>query len=141
MTFFEKINQLIKDKNLTFREVERDCGFANASIRRWETQSPRFESVIKIANYLQVSVEYLAYDNSEKTNSCDNIPLSQNETDLIAMYRLLDNQNQETIFDFTTMLYEKKIGEKDSIYSTYTEEEKSHKKSDHEETNQSSDIA
>lgn len=145
MTFFEKINKLIKEKGLTFREVERDCGFANASIKRWETQSPRFESVIKIANYLHVRVDYLAQDDSEKTISpnisCDGIPLSQDETDLVAMYRLLGDRDQETAFNFIEMLYKQTTGKQESIYSTYTEEEKGHKKSNLKETDQSSGIA
>lgn len=127
MSFYERLIATIGEKNLTIRKVERDCGLANASIRRWETQSPRLESVVAVANYLQVSVDYLALGSSANTTSepliCDGIPLTQIESDLVAMFRYLRDQDKETAFDFVTMLYEKATGEKGSIYSTYIEDE------------------
>ena len=127
MTFYERLCALIEGKNLTFRKVERDCGLANASIRRWETQSPRLESVITVANYLQVSIDYLALGLSEKTASnalaCDGIPLTQMESDIISMLRLLRPHDRKNAVDIITMFYEQATGEKGSTYSTYTEDE------------------
>lgn len=127
MTFFDRLSGLIAEKKLTFRKVERDCGLANASIRRWETQSPRLESVVAVANYLHVSIDFLACGVSEITTndeqSCDGSPLSQMERDLIAMIRLLNPHDRKNAVDFITMLYEQKIGKKGSIYSTYIEDE------------------
>ena len=131
MSFYERLIATIGEKNLTIRKVERDCGLANASIRRWETQSPRLESVVAVANYLQVSVDYLALGSSANTTSesliCDGIPLTQIESDLVTMFRYLRDRDKETAFDFVTMLYEKATGEKGSIYSTYTEDERGQK--------------
>lgn len=127
MTFFERLSALISEKNLTFRKVERDCGLANATIRRWETQSPRLESVITVANYLQVSVDYLALGRSENTTDnvpvCDDVPLSQMENDVIAMLRLLAPHDRKSAIDIITMFYEQATGKKGSIYSTYIEDE------------------
>lgn len=127
MTFFERLSALISEKNLTFRKVERDCGLANATIRRWETQSPRLESVITVANYLQVSVDYLALGRSENTTDgvpvCDYVPLSQMENDVIAMLRLLTPHDRKSVIDIITMFYEQATGKKGSIYSTYIEDE------------------
>lgn len=131
MSFFERLTSIIEERGLTIRKVERDCGLANASIRRWETQSPRLESVAAVANYLQVSVDYLALGHSENTTRegpvCDGIPLSQAEADFVAMFRYLKEHDRETAFDFVTMLYEKATGEKGSIYSTYIEDEREQK--------------
>lgn len=127
MSFFDRLSSVIAEKNLTFRKVERDCGLANASIRRWETQSPRLESVVTVANYLGVSVEYLATGRCENTTggsvSYDGEEASKWESDLIAMTRLLSKRDRETAFDIVTMLYEKATGKKGSIYSTYTADE------------------
>ena len=40
-------------------EVERECGLANATIRRWEKASPTVENLAKVANHFSVSLDYL----------------------------------------------------------------------------------
>jgi len=154
MSFFDRLSMLISEKNLTFRKVERDCGLANATIRRWETQSPRLESVITVANYLQVSIDYLALGVCENTTeeetptginqaevlkeksrlTCDGSPLEDEEADLVAMYRLLPSYVQEDMFGQIHCLYQKYAErKKDSIYWTYAadrEERKSTAASD-----------
>lgn len=140
MSFYERLIGLIEKRNLTIRKVERECGLANASIRRWETQSPRLDSVVSVANYLQVSVDYLALGRCDKTTEdamgldledikrkegllCDGSPLTSLETDLIAMFRLLPSLEQEDIFDLVHLKYKKRVErKKSSIYWTYFEE-------------------
>jgi transcriptional regulator with XRE-family HTH domain len=132
-----------KEKGLTFKRVERECGLGNGTIKRWETQSPRLEGLLKVSEYLHASLEELVFGSSEMETSyndiqlsnsilkegskyssqmiCDGLPLSEAEADLIAMYRLLENYDQKTIFDLTKLKYEQITGEKESIYSTYTD--------------------
>lgn len=141
MSFYERLIGLIEKRNLTIRKVERECGLANASIRRWETQSPRLDSVVSVANYLQVSVDYLALGRCDKTTEdamgldledikrkegllCDGSPLTSLETDLIAMFRLLPEEEREDIFDIVHLKYKRRIErKKESIYWTYFEDE------------------
>ncbi|WP_305141085.1 helix-turn-helix domain-containing protein [Acutalibacter muris] len=137
MSFYERLIDLIEKKSLTIRKVERECGLANASIRRWETQSPRLDSVVSVANYLQVSVDYLALGRCDKTTKemkklnleaakreqgliCDGSPLDNLEADLIAMFRLLPEEEREDIFDIVHLKYKRRIERKrESIYWTY----------------------
>ncbi len=140
MSFYKRLIGLIEEKNLTIRRVERGCGLANASIRRWETQSPRLDSVVSVANYLQVSVDYLALGGCDKTTQdrtqveleevkreqgliCDGSPLDNVEADLIAMFRLLPEGEREDVFDIVHLKYKRRIGKKaESIYWTYFDE-------------------
>ena len=140
MSFYKRLIGLIEEKNLTIRRVERECGLANASIRRWETQSPRLDSVVAVANYLQVSVDYLALGGCDKTTQdrtqveleevkreqgliCDGSPLDNVEADLIAMFRLLPEGEREDVFDIVHLKYKRRIGKKaESIYWTYFDE-------------------
>lgn len=140
LSFYERLIELIEKKNLTIRKVERECGLANASIRRWETQSPRLDSVVSVANYLQVSVDYLALGCCDKTTKekmelnleevklkqglvCDGSPLNSMEADLIAMFRLLPGEEREDIFDIVYLKYKRRVERKrESIYWTYFEE-------------------
>lgn len=128
MSIYKRVQDLIKKQGITVRELERECELANATIRRWETQTPNIESVRKVAQKLNVTIDYLVTGSSPNTNIsrfevyCDGNPLTEAEADLVAMYRLIDPKGQEDIFDFITMKYEKATGKRGSIYSTYLDE-------------------
>ena len=50
MTIFNRVQKLIKEQGLTVKQLERECDLANATIRRWETQTPNIESVRRVAH-------------------------------------------------------------------------------------------
>lgn len=56
---FEKVKALCAERDTNISEVERKCGLANATIRRWEKASPTASSLAKVADYFGVSVDYL----------------------------------------------------------------------------------
>lgn len=56
---FEKVKALCIENKTNISEVERDCGLANATIRRWEFASPNVNSLTKVADHFGVSVDYL----------------------------------------------------------------------------------
>lgn len=123
MSLVERIEGLAKQKGLTFKSLEREAGLGNGTIKRWERQSPRLDVLVKVANYLQVSLDELVFDGGRVSATlCDSTPLSQMEDDVIAMLRLLGNQERKIAVDFITMLYEQATGKKGSIYSTYIED-------------------
>ena len=79
MSIFERVHELIKEQGLNVKQLERECGLANATIRRWETQTPNIESVRKVAHRLNVTIDYLVNGSSPNTPaapSCDGVPLS-----------------------------------------------------------------
>lgn len=55
---FEKI---IKSKNLTAYKVAKDCGISRPIFTYWKQgrNTPSLKSMVKIANYLNVSIEEL----------------------------------------------------------------------------------
>lgn len=55
----ERIKYLCNERKITFAEVERNVGISNGQIRRWDTSSPKIENVEKVANYFDVSTDYL----------------------------------------------------------------------------------
>ena len=56
---FQRIQQLCEANNTSIARLERDCGLANATIRRWATASPSVENLAKVADHFGVSVDYL----------------------------------------------------------------------------------
>lgn len=59
MSLVERIKYLCNERKITFAEVERNVGISNGQIRRWDTSSPKIENVEKVANYFDVSTDYL----------------------------------------------------------------------------------
>ncbi|MFJ5564791.1 helix-turn-helix domain-containing protein [Lysinibacillus xylanilyticus] len=59
MGLVERIKNLCNERKITFAEVERKVGISNGQIRRWDTSSPKIENVEKVANYFDVSTDYL----------------------------------------------------------------------------------
>ena len=135
-----RIETKIKEKGLNFMRVERECGLGNGTIKRWAEQSPRLDKLVTVAEYLQVSLDYLVFGSESETSpngdsidldtykkdqglACDGSPLSPIEADLVAMFRLLPPSHQEELFDLVYFKYKRAVEDKkESIYSTYFDE-------------------
>lgn len=55
----ERIKELCKKRGITVSELENRVGFGKNSIYKWKTQSPKIETLQKVAEYFQVSTDYL----------------------------------------------------------------------------------
>ena len=128
MSIVDRIEEVAKKKGLTFKKLEREAGLGNGTIRRWEIQSPRLDKLVPVAEYLHVPLDYLVYGRSETATggpTCDGLPLSMVEADLVAMFRDLKASEKEIAFQFVTMLYQRKTGGVASAFSEAFEDEKS----------------
>lgn len=99
----EKIKQLCQDRQITFAELERKTGISNGQIRRWSTVSPKSETLQKVADYFQVSIDYLLgrTENPElETTNIDN-----EYEDLVVMFR----KNEMEIPESERPLYRKEV--------------------------------
>lgn len=136
----DRIGATIKEKGLTFNRVEHDCGLGNGTIKRWGDQSPRLDKLVRVSEYLDVSLDYLVFGTlhsesspsgetpdleavkREQGLSCDGSPLDEVEADLVAMFRLLPSSEEEDLFDLVYFKYKKHVEKKmESIYWTYAE--------------------
>ena len=59
MSLVKRIKTLCDEKKVTFAEVEREIGISNGQIRRWDASSPKTENLEKVADYFDVSMDYL----------------------------------------------------------------------------------
>ena len=59
MTLVSKLKDLAQRKNITFAELERKLDFSNGQIRRWDDTTPGIDKIQKVADYFNVSVDYL----------------------------------------------------------------------------------
>ncbi|MCL2253863.1 MAG: helix-turn-helix transcriptional regulator [Lachnospiraceae bacterium] len=56
---YERIALLCQERDITVRALERLCGFGNATIIKWNQKIPSGERLIKVADYFNVSVDYI----------------------------------------------------------------------------------
>ncbi|MBF0757321.1 XRE family transcriptional regulator [Ligilactobacillus murinus] len=70
----ERVKELSYSHGLTLAELERRLGFSNGSIRRWNTNRPSAERIIKTADFFDVSTNYLlGYSDDDGTLSIDEL--------------------------------------------------------------------
>lgn len=59
MQLLDKIKQLCREKKITLAELERKLSFSNGSMSRWNERTPSVDRVKKVADYFDVSTDYL----------------------------------------------------------------------------------
>lgn len=67
MLTYDTIKKLCKNKGVTVTGLEKELGFAKGSLCKVNTNKPSMEKVRKLAEYFNVSTDYLTMeDNKEK---------------------------------------------------------------------------
>jgi putative transcriptional regulator len=77
MEFSERLKDLRKQAGLTQVDVAGKLGISQQAYASWErgTKKPTQENLVKIAQILNVSVDYLVGNLEEKSDALDNIEL------------------------------------------------------------------
>lgn len=66
MTLYDRIAQLAKEKGLSIRQADKEIGLANGTIGKWRHQGAKQSSLQKVADYFNVSVDYLTGNSETK---------------------------------------------------------------------------
>ena len=77
MEFSERLKELRKQAHLTQVELANKLGIVQSSYADWERgkKKPTQENLVKIAQILNVSVDYLVGNSEKKSDGLDNIEL------------------------------------------------------------------
>ncbi|MGJ8731422.1 helix-turn-helix domain-containing protein [Listeria aquatica] len=59
MTIVKRIKKLCESRNITIAELERRTDLKNSTIYRWDTNKPSIDKIQKVADYFDVSTDYL----------------------------------------------------------------------------------
>ncbi len=90
MDLYEIVCGLAKRKGVSIAQLERDLGFSPASLRKLRTNMPSAEKVLALAQYFDVSTDYL-YGKSPIEKPADSFL----DNDLISLQRARQNMSQE----------------------------------------------
>ena len=94
----ERICKLIKEKGMSINSVEKALGFGNGAIKRFEKNSPSIDKIVKLSNFLNVSLEYLVFGTEvgSKVNTIEmpKTNLTPNEEEMLSAFRMLSEREQ-----------------------------------------------
>ncbi len=54
---YSKIKEICKTKGISIRKLESDLEFSYGSVCKWNTNTPSFERITKVANYLSIPLD------------------------------------------------------------------------------------
>lgn len=89
--------ELLKERNLKSSDVARATGISNATFSDWKhgRSVPKFDKLVKIADFFSVPVEYFL-DGSESGD----LPLTSKEVLLLDLFRGLNRIGQDRILEY-----------------------------------------
>ena len=56
---YRNISKLCKERGITIRRLEQDCGLGNGTVGGWEHGKPRIDLLKMVADYFEVTVDSL----------------------------------------------------------------------------------
>jgi transcriptional regulator with XRE-family HTH domain len=92
--FLQRLDELIQERGITEHRLMRETGIAKSCVWNWRQGcQPTIDKVAKIADYFQVSIDYLVGRENDRGIINVNVNLSTDEVKLLTAYRQLNNQN------------------------------------------------
>jgi len=106
MTPFEKIDKLIKENNEVAVPLMRKLGLTPQIYSNWKRgkASPSTDAIVKIAEYFNVSTDYIL---TEKETANEIKSLSPTEQTMLNCFRGLKTSEQSECIDFCNYLLSK----------------------------------
>ena len=81
MNFYERLHLLCKERNISLSHMLEELGLSTGNTGSWKKgQLPKGDALVKIADYLQTSIDYIVYGEYRSDNTDD-------EKRLIEIYR------------------------------------------------------
>ncbi|WP_164473151.1 helix-turn-helix domain-containing protein [Clostridium sp. E02] len=76
---------------MNIKTLERELGIENGTIRRWDERSPQCDKIVRVAEYLHVSLDWLILGKEVSDG------FTVEEHNIIQAYRKVDFIDQESI--------------------------------------------
>lgn len=106
MTTFERIKEISKRKGMSLQTLAEKAGLGENSIYKWKTSTPKTDALVKVAEVLDVSIDYLL-GQENKTSSIKSVDIADDDVimtfegkeippeDIELMKRLLRGKSNE----------------------------------------------
>lgn len=97
MGVVERIQELCLQKNIKIRPLEEQLGIANGSIKKWNVSSPSCDRILKVANFFNVSVDWLL------TGEQKAFVITASEMELLQLYNDLSDDDKDEIIEIVEL--------------------------------------
>lgn len=94
MSFFENVKAELKSQKLRIADLSRGASIPDGTLRTYDRRGalPSIDVAVKIAEYLGVSLDYLATGQAAK-----DFTLTHEERELVLQFRRLDDRDKNAI--------------------------------------------
>ena len=105
MTILDRIRSLANERKVTLAELERNLDFSNGSLRKWDTSTPSGDKIEKVADYFNVSVDYLLGRTKNPYSPNDNLMNTQELQALITFRKETEDMSDDEKERFNKALF------------------------------------
>lgn len=107
MTIRDRIRELANQKGLSLPALEAELGFGNGTIVKWDKASPNSDKLAKVADYFNVSLDYLLGRDSARS-AVDDDP-DENYTILSRNAKKLSPENRKQLLDMARIMFKEEF--------------------------------
>lgn len=65
---YTRIKDIANERKVSIRSIERELGFSNGAISKWNNVNPSVTALKRVADYLQVDINVLLEDKNLNRN-------------------------------------------------------------------------
>ena len=97
---YDQIRKLCKQRQISVGELEEKAGIAQRTICRWDKSSPSIDKVIKVADYLGVSLDELCERDVREfvADNDDNLHITRLGNDSVFDFKITDGRSGQTSY-------------------------------------------
>lgn len=108
MLLTERIRSLAEPLNMTFASIEREIGIGRGTIRKWDTNCPAADRLLKVANLLNTTTDFLL---TGTDNHQGNLEITLNDKELLDLFHQLPMRNQIKLIGYVERMVDALLGE------------------------------
>ena len=110
MGIYDNIKHLCKEQGITVKQMEEALDITRSSVCRWNNNPPTLNSIIKVANYFNVSIDGLIGRDIKYSDEQAILDAEISEDfelkEAIKKYYSLDDRKKKHILELIDLLYE-----------------------------------
>lgn len=98
MTVFERVKKLCDGRKISINDLEKSLGYSKNTLYRLKTQQPGADKIQLIADYFNVSTDYLLGRTDEPNSMSNNVPGWATTKDKRDFKKMLE-EDEDIMFD------------------------------------------
>lgn len=103
--FINILEQLMKENNISEYKLTQELALSKSAIWNWRQGcQPAADKIVKLADYFEVSTDYLLGRESDSGIINTNANLTEDESEIISLYRKMSFQDKNQLRGFAKAL-------------------------------------